>query len=255
MNVCACGKPLKVFASSGRVAKACSPAHYPEKLAAKARQAEIERARRENGCAYCGAKFNPSALHQKFCSVKCHDAAETARRVAENQARLSVVKCARCGAEFKQKTVGSRFCSRDCAEIGRSSWRRAKTKGAEVEQIDPLAVFMRDGLRCQICGKKTPMHLRGTTRHNAPELDHRVPLSKGGSHTYSNLQCACRACNLVKGNRTSAGQLPMFNEYQHGAVNFFGRPSGGNLAQTHLDNKSPLGAFQQIAGGFSKWQA
>jgi 5-methylcytosine-specific restriction endonuclease McrA len=31
----------------------------------------------------------------------------------------------------------------------------------------------------------------------APTLDHIVPLSKGGSHTYDNLQCACFRCNCA----------------------------------------------------------
>jgi 5-methylcytosine-specific restriction endonuclease McrA len=33
------------------------------------------------------------------------------------------------------------------------------------------------------------------------EMDHAIPLSKGGDHTMSNIVPACRACNAKKGNR------------------------------------------------------
>lgn len=41
----------------------------------------------------------------------------------------------------------------------------------------------RDGWTCHICGEEAPRELRGTMRWNAPELDHIIPLSAGGSHT------------------------------------------------------------------------
>lgn len=67
-----------------------------------------------------------------------------------------------------------------------------------------LSVFQRDGWRCRFCGIDTPESLRGTHEHNAPELDHIVPLARGGQHSYDNTQCLCRACNGFKSNRTMA---------------------------------------------------
>lgn len=83
---------------------------------------------------------------------------------------------------------------------------RAKKAGVTHDRIDPLAVFARDGWRCQLCSRKTPKAKRGTCADNAPELDHIVPLSKGGPHSLTNVQCACRACNNAKGSRP-LGQL------------------------------------------------
>ena len=59
---------------------------------------------------------------------------------------------------------------------------------------------------CQCCGKETPERLRGTTSARAPELDHIITLADGGAHTWGNVACACRNCNIVKGAR-SAGQI------------------------------------------------
>lgn len=52
------------------------------------------------------------------------------------------------------------------------------------------AVFARDLHTCQYCGSA------------AENLDHVVPRSRGGSHTWENVVAACRVCNARKGDRT-----------------------------------------------------
>lgn len=52
------------------------------------------------------------------------------------------------------------------------------------------AVFARDDHRCQYCGMA------------ADSIDHVVPRSRGGQHTWENVAAACRACNLRKRDRT-----------------------------------------------------
>lgn len=51
------------------------------------------------------------------------------------------------------------------------------------------AVFARDDWRCQYCGE------------SAENLDHVVPRSRGGAHTWDNVVAACRRCNSRKENR------------------------------------------------------
>ena len=87
--------------------------------------------------------------------------------------------------------------------------QRAKRANAIYQSIKPIEVFERDNWRCHICHIKTPKELRGTFEPNAPELDHIVTLAEGGSHTYGNVACACRACNGKKGAK-SLGQLKFF---------------------------------------------
>lgn len=50
-------------------------------------------------------------------------------------------------------------------------------------------VFARDGHRCQYCGDR------------AETLDHVVPRSRGGLHTWDNVVAACRPCNVHKADR------------------------------------------------------
>jgi len=68
--------------------------------------------------------------------------------------------------------------------------------------------------QCSRCGKPTPKKNRGKKYSNAPELDHRIPMLKNGNHLYSNVQCACRACNIWKSNKNEVGQLPLYEVYQ-----------------------------------------
>jgi 5-methylcytosine-specific restriction endonuclease McrA len=48
------------------------------------------------------------------------------------------------------------------------------------------AVFLRDGGRCQYCGRR------------ADSVDHVVPRSRGGTHTWDNVVAACSRCNASK---------------------------------------------------------
>lgn len=54
------------------------------------------------------------------------------------------------------------------------------------------AIMLRDAYTCQYCNE-TP------GRHELT-VDHVVPRSRGGSHTWDNLVTACQACNHKKGN-------------------------------------------------------
>jgi len=55
-------------------------------------------------------------------------------------------------------------------------------------------VFLRDDYTCQYCG----IHTRDLT------LDHVMPKSRGGKHTWENLVSACRTCNHRKGGKSLA---------------------------------------------------
>lgn len=82
--------------------------------------------------------------------------------------------------------------------------RRARKRSTRVESIDPIAVFEAEGWLCYLCGVMTDKAKRGTWHPLAPELEHVVPLSKGGTHTRENVRCACRRCNGLKADSLPA---------------------------------------------------
>lgn len=80
--------------------------------------------------------------------------------------------------------------------------KRCDLYGGYYEKLNRKTLFKRDKYICQECGIKT----KHSTKDNYNDLDcatigHIIPLSLGGSHTYSNTQCECRKCNNIKGNR------------------------------------------------------
>jgi 5-methylcytosine-specific restriction endonuclease McrA len=55
-------------------------------------------------------------------------------------------------------------------------------------------VYKRDGSRCQYCGKKF--------KSEDLNLDHVIPVSRGGKDSWYNVVCSCVPCNLRKGDKS-----------------------------------------------------
>lgn len=79
--------------------------------------------------------------------------------------------------------------------VAASHRRRARLASVPQEPIDRDVVYQRDGGLCGICG--------GEVARADQSIDHIVPLSKGGPHTYANLRLAHVNCNKRRGNRAA----------------------------------------------------
>ncbi len=94
------------------------------------------------------------------------------------------------------------------AALDRLSNIRRRTRLANLE-FDPLvthdALRERDGDGCHYCDR--PMSFermkRGEARRDRASIDHVVPISRGGSHTFENTVLACLDCNFRKNARTA----------------------------------------------------
>lgn len=137
------------------------------------------------------------------------DAIKKMQRLVAKEGRVRL--CRRCSSKFIINSSSTRFggklircnqCADDHAKEEKRkerTRRKALLRGAKRgDFIDPMDVLKAFKWKCYICGASTPKKLRGSFEDNAPEVDHIIPLSKGGSHVLSNLACACRKCNIEK---------------------------------------------------------
>ena len=143
------------------------------------------KATRRVPCKRCGADKGPGRRRQ-LC--------DSCRAQPLRQRR----PCERCGGE---KEPGMRrYCDACRPEAQREQNRRAhqtragrrvRNSGARVvERVDRLLVYARGGGLCGICGDAVSV--------TAFEVDHIVPLARGGEHSYANTQPAHPTCNRRK---------------------------------------------------------
>jgi 5-methylcytosine-specific restriction endonuclease McrA len=135
--------------------------------------------------------------------------------------------CKHCNNEFgydtKISNIGKIFqfnvyCSTNCNNESKKNSKRknqrklnnrykkikrdkniAKKYGIKYEVIDRKLVFRKHNYICTSCGVKcVHPNKHNYNQSNAATLDHIIPKSKGGSHTYDNVTLLCRSCNTTK---------------------------------------------------------
>jgi 5-methylcytosine-specific restriction endonuclease McrA len=114
--------------------------------------------------------------------------------------------CYHCGLEkdsfeFPTNAPFCESCSRDYRRLYQKQHpevtrkiqtnRRARKLNVFVEYIDPAVVYQRDEGMCYLCGLPAE-------RDNW-HLEHKVPISKGGPHSYDNVGVSHPDCNFRKG--------------------------------------------------------
>lgn len=117
--------------------------------------------------------------------------------------------CSFCGAEFEAMFT-QMICGPTCPKFNEDKYnyvepnskyytarRRAKMKKGD--KIVALIVFEMYDWTCFVCGARIDPHRR-TPDPMAATLEHAVPLSKNGQHTWSNVFPAHNLCNAIKGD-------------------------------------------------------
>jgi hypothetical protein len=155
-------------------------------------------------CPECGA-WLVGRRGRRFCSAVCR---RRAYEQANSRKGYQRSVCIECGIEFETPYGDKRrdFCSLRCArrfgKFNRKFWKKANGDG---ERIQRWAVVERDRHRCGICGTRVDPLLEYPDPMSA-SIDHIVPLSRGGTHTYDNVQLAHLKCNRDKSD-AGVGQL------------------------------------------------
>jgi 5-methylcytosine-specific restriction endonuclease McrA len=170
----------------------------------------------EKECSWCFSIYIQKTPTGKYCSKDCSNKSNRhAHRYGwVNYSILPLCKCGRIATPPKRNRDNPRRIGRAtrcdiCRQLkeqernkGRGSskslLRRQVVKKGEKIKIDNLVI--RDGFDCQICGVVLDWSKRGS-RKLWPSLDHIVPITKGGEHTYENCRMVHLGCNASKGNK------------------------------------------------------
>ncbi len=171
-------------------------------------------------CQYCGVPTGGN----KYCDSRCG--------ARHRRGNPKTKPCATCGRAFDPRSdhgPDSNVCGEGCAaerdrvarrEYYRQSMktpkgrerirsaeyrRRARKRDAFVEDVSRDEVMRRGRWECHLCGEKIPKSAKW------PEpmfgtVDHVLPLSQGGAHSYANCKPAHLKCNCSKGAKP-IGQL------------------------------------------------
>jgi 5-methylcytosine-specific restriction endonuclease McrA len=175
-------------------------------------------------CAQCGKHCIPGencgARATKYCDQDCKWKAlrpkpgPTCRIVARETRTWIEGRCPECGDRFTRRRKSGNvvgYCTRKCQGKAKKRRHDAFKRGAGRKTLTFWKVADRDNLTCQLCGE--PVSLTAQAPHPlSPSLDHIVPLSRGGSHSYDNVQLAHFLCNSRKGDGSAVpigGQLSM----------------------------------------------
>lgn len=174
-------------------------------------------------CQVCGAELKRGC--RKTCSAEC--GTELARiRTRQRYEMMTGVKLQSCFGPRPCKWCGSLIVPRSYNGRGRNTCdrcqgyrsggheQRATFYGVPVETVSCIDVFERDHWTCQLCHRRVLRKAKRSVRTGrlhprTASIDHIVPLSRGGSHSERNCQCACLRCNVRKGSKM-IGQIRLF---------------------------------------------
>lgn len=165
-------------------------------------------------CRICSKIFVARTKNAGICSYECN--LERGRRYgrANHVPKLRVKHnktCKECGKPYQTTCARSVYCSKKCMKRpDRRLWaarRRAKAKHFDLraEKVTFQAVWDRDGGRCHICGELCFRKYKNGDPL-LPTLEHKHPVSKGGSHLMENAGIAHMVCNSIKGTCTDPGE-------------------------------------------------
>lgn len=165
-------------------------------------------------CLGCFDGFRPNKSSIGYCSDDCRNLV----RWEKQEARLLDTGATDRQLEEHRRRHPKRRIRRllnledesDMAEYVKAmrELRYERIRQGKMDDIDLGELILRDRGACHICGKQVAKRKKYGSRKgprgkmaNQPTIDHIVPVSRGGEHTWENVKLAHRSCNSRKGGR------------------------------------------------------
>ena len=156
--------------------------------------------KRTKVCIICNNEYKTHSTTSMFCSYECRYEYNVSRKALNNK------KCIECGVHFSTTNKIKKYCSIHCGnkfnyrkkEIHR---RKKIIENGNVDwDISIERLMKRDKNLCYLCGDKVNNKLDYNDDYY-PNIDHVIPISKGGTHTWDNVKLAHRICNIKKSDK------------------------------------------------------
>ena len=163
-------------------------------------------------CRWC--LVTPKAYRRQHCSDDCARQSSNHRLAHGYDLWCVLPLCCECGL-VKGINHAAGLCRVCLVGYNKRANRRKRLSGkgkmrqAAYRDGDPITregVIARVGRRCHLCKKLARLDV-GHLHPLAAEVDHLIPISKGGKNVWDNVAIAHRACNMKKGNKAAGDQL------------------------------------------------
>ena len=161
---------------------------------------EIEKEKRDAKRKLETKRLKEEKEKQRECNKRGRETVKLLKRI------VKLHRCPVCGVLTTNEIYCSHKCYTKAYEATKDANRRKKIANALVDHdINLERLYERDHGICAICGGKCDWsdHKRNgryfIAGKNYPSIDHIVPLSKGGEHSWNNVQLVHFSCNSKKG--------------------------------------------------------
>lgn len=156
-------------------------------------------------CKHCEKEFSLKSSTDKYCSYTCQTRGAYRKQAGKPISKNAKAICKNCEDEFIPVIEGGySYCSKSCSILASSRngryKRKARMLGVKSAPYKYSELIERDGMSCAHCKETTVKD----GNHLNPlffNVDHIIPLSKGGHDTLYNVQVLCRICNTKKGSK------------------------------------------------------
>ena len=162
---------------------------------------------RNRKCIVCNKNFW-SYHSRSYCSDECYKIYYEKRAIELGNLKPASRPCKKCGKLIKREMANKirglkTYCS-ECTEKRKDATqriqrikRRYQCNITKMQMIAGIDIFIRDNWKCQLCGCDVD-ELGSPNKDTYANMDHIIPLAKGGQHILSNVQTLCRKCNILK---------------------------------------------------------
>ena len=181
-------------------------------------------------CPECGTVFNTVNSRRMYCSRQCRERKyyehtgdeilKIRKEKAEGRRKIKALEkqwlnamntvereCVVCGTLFYcLKSSKKKTCSAECSRKNHVSSDKRIPKAQIVDRDITLnRLYKRDNGICWICGGLCDFNDHAVAKsgyiypgENYPEIEHVIPVSRGGLHSWDNVRLAHRKCNAIK---------------------------------------------------------